>query len=179
MEKKHDPLAKLRSMGMIIPEPKIKANLENRPKSMTEKFHGYWKESQAGKVFIFDKSFQYDHCVGDIQIEINKYANVFNYLQKSANRLPKQNRIAFIDIETSNLGFGSGSIVFLIGICYFKTESVFTRLLFIDSPANEAALINEFDNLINSFDVICSYNGKSFDVPFFKEIEQFSIKFHY
>ncbi len=74
-------------------------------------------------------------------------------------------RLLFIDTETTGLAGGSGTYAFLIGAGYFSDTDFVTQQFFLKSPAGEAPLLIAVDALMQQFDTVVSYNGKSFDVP--------------
>ena len=74
-------------------------------------------------------------------------------------------KLLFIDTETTGLAGGAGTYVFLAGVGYFK-DGVFKLVQFFMSDFNEeAAFLQDLNELVNHFEVLVSYNGKSFDGP--------------
>ncbi|MBF0432408.1 MAG: ribonuclease H-like domain-containing protein [Fibrobacteria bacterium] len=72
----------------------------------------------------------------------------------------------FLDLETC--GF-SGSNVFLIGAGYFKDGGFHLDQFFARDYDEEAAIVQGFWSLFESFDTLITFNGKSFDWPFLEE----------
>ncbi len=74
-------------------------------------------------------------------------------------------RIAFIDTETTGLSGGAGVCAFLVGIGYLAEDGfVLEQFLMSDFPA-EPEMLRRVNETLRRFDVIASYNGRSFDVP--------------
>jgi hypothetical protein len=74
-------------------------------------------------------------------------------------------RIAFVDTETTGLSGGAGVSAFLVGVGYLSTEGfVVEQFLMNDFPA-EPDMLRRVNEKLAEFDVIASYNGRSFDVP--------------
>ena len=73
-------------------------------------------------------------------------------------------KILYLDTETTGLG-GSGTVAFLVGMGYL-TENGFEihQFLMRDYP-EEPALLRHVAAGLEKFDVICTFNGRSFDVP--------------
>ena len=73
-------------------------------------------------------------------------------------------RILYLDTETTGLG-GSGTVAFLIGMGYL-TDSGFEvhQFLMRDYP-EEPFLLKHVAAGLGKFDVLCTFNGTTFDVP--------------
>ncbi|MFC0214696.1 ribonuclease H-like domain-containing protein [Paenibacillus chartarius] len=74
-------------------------------------------------------------------------------------------KLLFFDTETTGLGIGAGNVPFMIGLGFFREGRFTVRQLFIRNPAEEAAMLAYFEELLLGFDHIVSYNGRSFDWP--------------
>lgn len=76
-------------------------------------------------------------------------------------------KACFLDIETTGLN-RQHSYIYLIGLLYFNKEknSWYLRQFFAHHIKNEERLLKEFNSFIKNFDLILSYNGDSFDIPF-------------
>ncbi len=74
-------------------------------------------------------------------------------------------RIAFVDTETTGLSGGIGVCAFLVGVGYLSPAGfVVEQFLMNDFPA-EPDMLHRVCDTLEGFDVIGSYNGRSFDVP--------------
>lgn len=73
--------------------------------------------------------------------------------------------VLFLDTETTGLSIGTGTLPFLIGLAWWQEERLTIRQLFLNSPGGEAALVKELDALFSRFPYLCTFNGKSYDVP--------------
>ena len=73
-------------------------------------------------------------------------------------------RILYLDTETTGLG-GSGTVAFLVGMG-FLTDNGFEvhQFLMRDYP-EEPYLLRHVANGLGKFDVLCTFNGTTFDVP--------------
>lgn len=73
--------------------------------------------------------------------------------------------ILFLDTETTGLSGGVGTVAFEIGVGYFApTGFVVEQFLMHDYP-EEAAMLRALDALMQRFTVLCTFNGRTFDVP--------------
>jgi hypothetical protein len=73
-----------------------------------------------------------------------------------------------VDLETTGLAGGTGTVAFLVGVGRFAPE--FTpefriEQLLLGSPAHEAAMLDALDALLEGASLLVSFNGRSFDVP--------------
>lgn len=77
-------------------------------------------------------------------------------------------RILYLDTETTGF-MGAGTVAFLIGIGYL-TESGFTvrQYLMRDYP-EERFQLERLQEDLSHFDMICTFNGRSFDVPLLRD----------
>ena len=77
-------------------------------------------------------------------------------------------RVLFLDTETTGF-MGAGTVAFLIGVGWITDEGFTVRqYLMRDYPEEKFQLERLVDDLAR-FDVICSFNGRSFDVPLLRD----------
>ena len=74
-------------------------------------------------------------------------------------------RWAFLDTETTGLAGGSGTYAFLIGVGSIDREGFRVRQFFMRDYAEEASLLHSLTEYLKEFDVLITYNGKSYDQP--------------
>lgn len=77
-------------------------------------------------------------------------------------------RVLFLDTETTGF-MGAGTVAFLIGVGWITDEGFTVRqYLMRDYPEEKFQLERLVDDLAR-FDVVCSFNGRSFDVPLLRD----------
>jgi DNA polymerase III epsilon subunit-like protein len=74
-------------------------------------------------------------------------------------------RTIFIDLETTGLSGGAGTVAFLVGCGYFDFGAFQVRQFLLTSYASERALLSAVADFFQGADLIVTYNGKTFDVP--------------
>jgi hypothetical protein len=74
-------------------------------------------------------------------------------------------RTIFIDLETTGLSGGAGTVAFLVGCGFFDLGAFQVRQFLLTSYASERALLWAVAEFFKGVDLIVTYNGKSFDVP--------------
>ncbi len=80
-----------------------------------------------------------------------------------ANSCPT--RWAFLDTETTGLAGGSGTYAFLIGVGHITPEGFRVRQFFMRDYGEEPSLLTRLTEFLGRFDVLITYNGKSYDQP--------------
>jgi hypothetical protein len=74
-------------------------------------------------------------------------------------------RTIFIDLETTGLSGGAGTVAFLVGCGYFDLGAFQVRQFLLTSFTSERALLAAVAEFFSGADLIVTYNGKTFDVP--------------
>ncbi|MBU8871909.1 MAG: ribonuclease H-like domain-containing protein [Gemmatimonadales bacterium] len=78
---------------------------------------------------------------------------------------PAPGDLFFLDAETTGLAGGTGTLAFLVGVSWWTRQHLETHQFFLSSPAQEAALLAVLSELAQSFKVVVTFNGASFDLP--------------
>ncbi|MDI6845684.1 MAG: ribonuclease H-like domain-containing protein [Candidatus Saccharicenans sp.] len=73
----------------------------------------------------------------------------------------------FVDLETTGLAGGTGTIPFLIGLAFLEQDSLRIVQYFLNDLASEGLMLEELRQLLEEkkFTSVISYNGKGFDLP--------------
>jgi uncharacterized protein YprB with RNaseH-like and TPR domain len=74
-------------------------------------------------------------------------------------------RTVFLDTETTGLGTGAGTYVFLVGAGYLEDGGFQVRQFFLRGPHREPALLEDLADFFDRFSAVVTFNGKTFDVP--------------
>ena len=84
------------------------------------------------------------------------------------NDLPEEpfdpKKILFLDTETTGL-YGAAVQAFLVGLGYFRDDGFHVRQILMRNLGAETELLQALAGFFPAFDVIVTFNGKSFDVP--------------
>jgi len=72
---------------------------------------------------------------------------------------------AFLDTETTGLAGGTGTYAFLIGVGNIEPEGFRLRQFFMRDYGEEASLLRRLTEHLSQFDVLITYNGKTYDQP--------------
>jgi uncharacterized protein YprB with RNaseH-like and TPR domain len=74
-------------------------------------------------------------------------------------------RWAFLDTETTGLAGGTGTYAFLIGVGSIDASGFRLRQFFLRDYGEEASLLHRLSEHLAQFDVLITYNGKTYDQP--------------
>ena len=78
---------------------------------------------------------------------------------------PSPSKTVFIDLETTGLSGGAGTLAFLVGCGYFDLGAFQVRQFLLTSHSGERALLAAVAEFFEDAGLIVTYNGKTFDVP--------------
>lgn len=87
----------------------------------------------------------------------------------------------FLDIETTGL---CGRPLFLVGLLLHRDDGLVVRQLFARDYSEERALLQYLIDFLREFQVMVTFNGKSFDIPYIRDrcsynMLPFSLELHH
>ena len=123
--------------------------------------------TRFGECLVIDRRYESDRWHGDIRIGDCALDDVeaLRLLDPSLPSTTALERTIFIDLETTGLSGGAGTLAFLVGCGYFDLGAFQVRQFLLTSHAGERALLAAVADFFDSADTIVTYNGKTFDVP--------------
>ena len=73
----------------------------------------------------------------------------------------------FLDLETTGLAGGTGTLPFLVGLGYYRDGKFKVAQYFLGEMADEDAMVRDLSRFIRDMDFksVVTYNGKAFDLP--------------
>ncbi len=89
----------------------------------------------------------------------------YRYSSEIFNTYFDNMRIGFFDIETTGLSPDRCRLI-LAGLAYYEGDSLTAKQIFADDPSEEPEVITAILSELKDFDMIVTYNGKRFDIPF-------------
>ena len=107
----------------------------------------------------------YNHGLSDVGALSEIPPDIFSALGGDESIDAPPERWAFLDTETTGLAGGSGTVAFLVGVGVISSGGFELKQYFLREPAEEASMLAALANDLARFDVLVTYNGKSFDVP--------------
>ena len=124
--------------------------------------------NQFGECLIIDRRYESDRFHGNTQIGACELEDCdgLAVLDPSLNAgSPRTQKTIFIDLETTGLSGGAGTVAFLVGCGYFDLGAFQVRQFLLTSYSAERALLCAAAEFFDEADLIVTYNGKTFDVP--------------
>jgi hypothetical protein len=121
-------------------------------------------------VQIFENSYMLGACYGQIPISMGLQipGHILSFLSRDAEFAGLDlSSAVFLDLETTGLAGGTGTVPFLVGLAYYRDERFKVTQFFLNEMAEEDRLIREVGQFIRDMDFksIVTYNGKAFDMP--------------
>ncbi len=124
-------------------------------------------ETEFGRHWELERNWpaHYSHGLSDVGALNEIPADIFSSLGGDDPIEAPPGRWAFLDTETTGLAGGSGTVAFLVGIGVISASGFDLKQYFLREPAEEASMLSRLADDLAEFDVLVTYNGKSFDVP--------------
>lgn len=128
-------------------------------------------ERSDGAVIIVDREYNADMLHGRTPIGeiVSTIEDGGDALQLMARAWPVaqgiDHRILFLDLETTGLFGGAGTQAFLIGCAAIDGSSIRVRQFLLPGFEHERAVLGELQAWAKSHGALCTYNGRTFDVP--------------
>jgi uncharacterized protein len=173
-----EQLARLRERIAAIDSKFGKTNPKRNPDSAVPKLatlRSFPEEWSAGRVVAndFGEHFQIhklfdsrkQHGSADIGALNELPSNLLDALSENGIAECEPGRWAFLDTETTGLAGGSGTYAFLIGVGQITQQGFSIRQYFMREYAEEHSILHALEEDLRQFDVLITYNGKSYDQP--------------
>ena len=147
------------------PEPR-QLPAQGAAKGIEEYVEGVLVKNDLGEYFVARQAFPFGRPYGKLRISDISTADLtpLNLLFPQA-ALPAPERLVYLDTETTGLAGGTGTCAFLIGIGTLEGTQFVVRQFFLRDYPEEKAILHALTEILNSFDGLVTYNGKTFDVP--------------
>ena len=75
----------------------------------------------------------------------------------------------FLDTETTGLSHGAGTVAFLVGVGFVEEDCFHIEQYLMRDYSDEPDLIDRLANRMDAFDCVCTFNGRSFDMPLLEQ----------
>lgn len=77
--------------------------------------------------------------------------------------------LRILDIETTGLAGGTGTLAFLVGVARFEADgALLVEQLVLGAPAEEGQLLTRLATMLDGASLLCTFNGRCFDAPLLK-----------
>ena len=147
--------------------PAIKGQADKSRCSIEEWCDGKVVENEFGQHFQTERLYpgHRQHGSADIGALAEMSHDLLAALSENELAASSCGRWAFLDTETTGLAGGSGTYAFLIGVGRITPEGFVVRQYFMREYAEESSLLKALEADLSAFDVLITYNGKSYDQP--------------
>jgi uncharacterized protein len=137
------------------------------PRRVGEILGGLPVDTPFGACLVIDRRYESNRRHGDVFIEDCQIqaADSLRVLDPSLLVDSALGRTVFIDLETTGISGGAGTVAFLVGCGYFDLGAFQVRQFLLTSYTAERALLAAVSDFFDDADLIVTYNGKTFDVP--------------
>lgn len=128
-------------------------------------------ERTEGAVIVVDREYRAGQLhgrvpIGDIVSVIDDGTDAMTLMSEawpSAKGIG--GRLLFLDLETTGLFGGAGTQAFLIGCAAIEGDSIRVRQFLLPGFEHERAVLAEMQVWARNYGAVCTFNGRSFDVP--------------
>jgi hypothetical protein len=124
-------------------------------------------ENELGSYFLSERFYPHHKLHGSF--EISRLAAMPGHWLEGVSKgeIPAcdPSRWAFLDTETTGLAGGTGTCAFLVGVGTIEPEGFRVRLFFMRDYDEEAAMLRALADFLAGYEVLVTYNGKSYDAP--------------
>jgi uncharacterized protein YprB with RNaseH-like and TPR domain len=128
-------------------------------------------ETDAGPCLVIDRRYEGDRWHGDVKVadcrveDGETLALLDPRLPRDDSAAVEHSRVVFVDLETTGLSGGAGTVAFLVGCGYYDLDAFQVRQFLLTGFSGERALLAAVADFIGPARLIVTYNGKTFDLP--------------
>ena len=159
----HQQLTLLRLRRTIS---QIDARYTAAPKTAPAPFKliGEERETAAGKHWEMEKAYPEHGTMATADL-MTMPPDLLGAISNGAITHVPPERIAFLDTETTGLAGGTGTLAFVTGVGRITPAGFLVRQFFLRDFDEEASALAALADHLEQFEVLVTYNGKSFDQP--------------
>jgi uncharacterized protein len=160
-----DLLRELEYLRRLEPKPKP-LPAHRAGKGIEECVEGKVERNLAGQFFLARQALPFGRPYGRLRIgdvcaaDLSPLSLFFD-----GTALPDPSRLVYLDTETTGLAGGTGTCAFLIGIGAVEGSQFVVRQFFLRDYPDERAALAGLGEVLNSYEGIVTFNGKTFDIP--------------
>jgi uncharacterized protein len=158
---------KLKSLGVQVGTARIKPPADKpRLPGIESVVPGEVATTAYGETYVVTEQIPIDMNHGNVRLVKPAHAPVISQWSGFPDLGEIQfGNFLFLDTETTSLAGGTGTIPFMIGLGYLQEDCFKVIQLFLRSPVEESAQLAWLAQFADQFEVLVTYNGKSFDMP--------------
>jgi uncharacterized protein YprB with RNaseH-like and TPR domain len=165
---REDLRKRLRELGVLRGVRQLGAPARAEVERIEDLVSGRFYTSTRGQCFVAEQHYPLGHLHGGMPLcsflEMGEEGIVAAAQQPDLARIGAK-RYCFLDTETTGLSGGTGTMAFVVGLGFFRSEGFLLHQYFLRDPGDEPAMIEALAEELSQFDVFVSFNGRAFDVP--------------
>ncbi len=162
-------IAKLKALGVSVGTDHLQTTHALEKNTRAAPIHavldGEYCSTPRGELFVVEQSFGPEYRHGRQPLPIDSLQGIAQALSDPRLETLSPSSLVFLDIETSGLTGGAGTLIFLVGVGRFDGESFRLTQYFLHRPSDEPALLETLLQVLAPYHVLVTFNGKTFDVP--------------
>jgi uncharacterized protein YprB with RNaseH-like and TPR domain len=143
------------------------ASLPTTPKEPPHLPDGREVETPLGKHWEMERTWERHRRHGSIGIVdlADLPEDLLDAISGGAVQRVSPLRWGFLDTETTGLAGGTGTYAFLIGVGHITADGFHLKQFLMRDYGEEASLLHALSEYLAQFDVLVTYNGKTYDQP--------------
>jgi uncharacterized protein len=127
-------------------------------------------DTPYGRAIVVDHVFEPDSFHGRVRLERAALAAstaraLADGLAPALIDAASESSPVFLDLETTGLSGGAGTVAFLVGVGWFDNGAFRTRQFLLHGFAAERIFLAAVSDVLEAAPVLVTYNGKTFDLP--------------
>jgi uncharacterized protein YprB with RNaseH-like and TPR domain len=128
---------------------------------------GETESTPLGSHYTIRVIYPHDYFHGKVRVSRLSPSDLqaFMTLMDERGTVPSQDRIIFLDTETTGVQSGAGICPFLVGLGYFSGDEFHILQYFLRDFDEEPSMLYALSQLMERFDMVVTYNGAAFDIP--------------
>lgn len=143
-----------------------KAAVEKASLSLDKLVDGRWINTHFGDIFRGEFAFDLGEIYGNLDLaEIFRFSETDYQECFQISGIASPENFLFIDTETTGLAGGSGTVAFLVGLGWIDADKFIVHQYFITQLSHEEGMLELLNDVVNRFDCLVSFNGRTFDIP--------------
>lgn len=142
-------------------------------------------ENEHGTCYVIENKYPLSYLYGGCSIgdALDIGEDTVATLGGAGCKAVRPEKLLYLDTETTGLSGGAGTVAFLVGAGFFEKEAFVIRQYFMRDYDEEAAMLQELQQLFAECQGFVTFNGKAFDMnllqsrfisnrfkPFFKDM---------
>lgn len=157
---------RLKSLGVQMGAQNLKPRPEPSRFPIEDVIEGVEIDTPLGAVYQItqDLDIHYQHGLVHFDSPLN-LETLREWGKTPSEKTGSVDQLLFLDTETTGLAGGAGSFAFLVGLGIWNAQGFRLVQLFMRHPAEEPAMLAVLGRIVNSYQTVVTFNGKSFDIP--------------